>query len=54
VSDLASLPRNRAIVFASGTRPMLIETTPWQTGPHAAEINAAASVGPRSAHLVCQ
>jgi type IV secretory pathway TraG/TraD family ATPase VirD4 len=29
VSDLASLPKDRAIVFASGSRPVVIETLPW-------------------------
>lgn len=29
VSDLASLPRDRAIVIASGCRPVIIETKPW-------------------------
>ncbi len=38
VADLASLPRGRAIVMASGARPTLIETQPWMTGPHADRI----------------
>jgi type IV secretory pathway TraG/TraD family ATPase VirD4 len=29
VSDLASLPKDRAIVIASGSRPVVIETTPY-------------------------
>jgi hypothetical protein len=29
VSDLASLPKNRAIVIASGSRPVVIETRPY-------------------------
>jgi type IV secretory pathway TraG/TraD family ATPase VirD4 len=29
VSDLASLPKNRAIVIASGSRPVVVETRPW-------------------------
>lgn len=41
VSHLVSLPKERAIVFASGSRPVVIETVPWQDGPHAAEIRAA-------------
>jgi type IV secretory pathway TraG/TraD family ATPase VirD4 len=41
VSHLATLPKERAIVFASGGRPVVIETVPWQDGPHAAEIRAA-------------
>jgi type IV secretory pathway TraG/TraD family ATPase VirD4 len=41
VSDLASLPKDRAIVFASGSRPVVIATVPWMDGPHAAGIRAA-------------
>ncbi|MFI9311129.1 type IV secretory system conjugative DNA transfer family protein [Streptomyces triculaminicus] len=41
VSDLAALPRGRALLFASGTRPVLIETEPWQTGPHAETVRAS-------------
>jgi type IV secretory pathway TraG/TraD family ATPase VirD4 len=41
VSDLASLPKNRAIVFASGSRPVVIETVPWMDTPYAADIRAA-------------
>jgi type IV secretory pathway TraG/TraD family ATPase VirD4 len=41
VSHLASMPKERAIVFASGSRPVVIETVPWQDGPHATEIRAA-------------
>lgn len=29
VADLAQLPRGRAVVFASGSRPVLIRTVPW-------------------------
>ncbi|KWX10126.1 conjugal transfer protein, partial [Carbonactinospora thermoautotrophica] len=38
LADLAALPRGRAIVLASGTRPILIETEPWTRGPRAAEV----------------
>jgi type IV secretory pathway TraG/TraD family ATPase VirD4 len=41
VADLASLPKGRAVVFASGTRPVLIATEPWQHGPRAAEVCAS-------------
>ncbi|MEV4440928.1 TraM recognition domain-containing protein [Streptomyces sp. NPDC049577] len=41
VSDLAALPRGRALLFASGTRPVLIETEPWQNGPHAETVRAS-------------
>jgi type IV secretory pathway TraG/TraD family ATPase VirD4 len=43
VSDLASLPKNRAIIFASGSRPVVIKTVPWMDGPHADQIKAALS-----------
>ena len=43
VSDLASLPRNRAVVFASGSRPVVIRTVPWMDGQYAAEIKTALS-----------
>src|ERR1700677_4949225 len=41
VSDLASLPKDRAVVFASGSRPVVIATVPWMDGPHAAGIRDA-------------
>ncbi|GAB2689617.1 type IV secretory system conjugative DNA transfer family protein [Thalassiella azotivora] len=41
VADLGSLPKGRALVIASGTRPTLIQTTPWMAGPHAAAIQAS-------------
>ena len=41
MSDLASLPTDRAVVFTSGSRPVVIETRPWMDGPHAADIRAA-------------
>ncbi len=43
VSDLAALPRDRAIVVASGSRPVVIKTIPWTDGPWAGEISAALS-----------
>jgi type IV secretory pathway TraG/TraD family ATPase VirD4 len=43
VSDLASLPKSRAIVFASGGRPVVIATQPWMKGPHARAVLEAAS-----------
>lgn len=53
VSELAALPRGRAIVVASGSRPALIRTTPWWDGPHAeavrASIGAADAAAPRRA-----
>ncbi len=41
VADLGALPRGRAVVFASGTPATLVETVPWMTGPHAAELQAS-------------
>jgi hypothetical protein len=37
-ADLAALPKGRAVVMVSGTRPILIETEPWTRGPHRAQI----------------
>jgi type IV secretory pathway TraG/TraD family ATPase VirD4 len=41
VADLAALPKGRAIVLASGSRPTLIRTVPWMSGPHAAAVTAS-------------
>jgi type IV secretory pathway TraG/TraD family ATPase VirD4 len=41
VADLAALPMGRAVVFASGSRPILVQTEPWYTGPHAERVRAA-------------
>jgi type IV secretory pathway TraG/TraD family ATPase VirD4 len=41
VDDLGALPKGRAVVLASGSRPTLIRTQPWMTGPHAAAIRAS-------------
>ncbi len=41
VADLAALPKGRAVVFASGSRPTLIETLPWMAGPHAGAVQAS-------------
>ena len=35
MADLAAMPKGRAVVLASGSRPTLIRTIPWMTGPHA-------------------
>lgn len=35
VDDLGAMPKGRALVFASGSRPTLIRTQPWMIGPHA-------------------
>lgn len=41
VADLAAMPKGRAVVVASGSRPTLIRTQPWMTGPHADEVRAS-------------
>ncbi|MEC4020653.1 type IV secretory system conjugative DNA transfer family protein [Streptomyces sp. H27-D2] len=41
VSDLGSMPPGRALVLASGTKPVLVETVPWWEGPHARAVQAS-------------
>jgi type IV secretory pathway TraG/TraD family ATPase VirD4 len=41
VSELAELPKGRAIVLAGGSRSTLIRTQPWMTGPHADAVRAS-------------
>jgi type IV secretory pathway TraG/TraD family ATPase VirD4 len=41
VSELAELPKGRAIVLAGGSRSTLIRTQPWMTGPHADAVKAS-------------
>lgn len=41
VADLAAMPKGRALVLASGSRPTLIRTQPWMTGPHAVAVRAS-------------
>ncbi|MFF1624813.1 type IV secretory system conjugative DNA transfer family protein [Streptomyces sp. NPDC058251] len=41
VSDLGSMPPGRALVLASGTKPVLVETIPWWEGPYAREVKAS-------------
>jgi hypothetical protein len=41
VSDLGALPPGRALVLASGTKPVLVETIPWWEGPYAGEVQAS-------------
>ncbi|MFF4578258.1 type IV secretory system conjugative DNA transfer family protein [Streptomyces sp. NPDC001373] len=43
VSDLGSMPPGRALVLASGTKPVLVETIPWWEGQHAGEVKASLS-----------
>lgn len=41
VDDLGALPKGRSVIFASGSRPTLIRTQPWMSGPHADEVKAS-------------
>ncbi|WP_270909024.1 type IV secretory system conjugative DNA transfer family protein [Leucobacter sp. UCMA 4100] len=41
VADLAAMPKGRALVLASGSRPTLIRTVPWMVGPHAEMVKAS-------------
>lgn len=41
VSDLASMPPGRAVVFPSGIPATLIKTVPWMVGPYAAAVKAS-------------
>ena len=41
VDDLAALPKGRAVVLASGSRPTLIRTQPWMTAPYADDVRAS-------------
>ena len=41
VADLAAMPRGRALVIASGSRPTLVRTVPWMEGPHATAVRAS-------------
>ncbi|CCE76604.1 type IV secretory system conjugative DNA transfer family protein [Clavibacter nebraskensis] len=40
-SELAELPRGRAVLLASGVRASMIATVPWMDGPEAAVIRAS-------------
>lgn len=35
------MPKGRALVIASGSRPTLIRTQPWMRGPHAEAVKAS-------------
>lgn len=41
VADLGALPKGRAVVLASGSRPTLITTQPWMAGPHREAVEAS-------------
>lgn len=40
-SELAALPRGRAVMLSSGSPAALIETVPWMKGKHAQEVRAS-------------
>ncbi len=41
VSELASMPPGRAVVFPSGIPATLIKTVPWMAGPYAGQVRAS-------------
>ena len=41
VAELGALPKGRAVVIASGSRPTLVRTLPWMAGPHATAVKAS-------------
>jgi len=41
IDDLAAMPKGRAVVLASGSRPTLIRTQPWMTGKYAGAVKAS-------------
>lgn len=41
VAELASMPKGRAVVLASGSRPTLVRTVPWMVGQHAEAVKAS-------------
>ena len=53
VADLSALPKGRAVVIASGSRPTLIRTSPWMAGPHATAVRASiAAHDPQAARTI--
>lgn len=41
VDALGAMPKGRALVISSGSRPTLIRTQPWMRGPHAEAVKAS-------------
>jgi type IV secretory pathway TraG/TraD family ATPase VirD4 len=39
---IRALPKGRALLLATGSRPALLRLQPWYAGPHAAQVQAAA------------
>ena len=55
VADLAAMPKGRAVVLASGSRPTLIRTVPWMSGPHAKAVAASITAhDPQAAQTISQ
>lgn len=41
VDDLGAMPKGRAVVISSGSRPTMIRTQPWMAGPYAEQVKAS-------------
>ena len=55
VSDLGAIPKGRAIVLASGSRPTMIRTQPWMAGPYAHAVRASIRAhDPQSARTIAE
>lgn len=55
VSDLGAIPKGRAIVLASGSRPTMIRTQPWMAGPYADAVRASIRAhDPQSARTIAE
>jgi type IV secretory pathway TraG/TraD family ATPase VirD4 len=53
VAALAAMPKGRAVVLSSGSRPALIRTVPWMVGKHADAVRASiAAHDPQAAHTI--
>lgn len=50
-SELAALPRGRAVMLASGMRAALLETVPWMDGAHAPAVRASIAAHDPSAAI---
>ncbi len=55
VADLSALPKGRAVVLASGSRPVLVKTMPWMSGAHAEAVRASiAAHDPQAGQTISQ
>jgi hypothetical protein len=53
VAELAAMPKGRAVLLATGSRPTLIRTQPWMTAPYAADVCASiAAHDPDAEHTI--